>query len=200
MTHHHSLAREATDSGFLGAAAVFLWFLLVDTIAGQPLQTQNILGQALVYGDPVAKPGLDFVAIVAYSALHLICFTVLGFILVGLIHLAIRQPTLLFGLFLGFVMFEVLFGGFAYMLVEVLKAGSAVWWSLVTGNLIAIVAMGTYLRRNHRLIDRWLARVPLGDTGDEPEVNTASAWHTMGKWRHPWWERMISAAWFRGTK
>jgi hypothetical protein len=192
MSHHHSLAREGTDSGFLGAVAVFLWFLLVDSIAGQPFRTPNLLGQALVYGDPLARPGLDFIAIAAYSALHLVLFTLLGFVIVGLIHLAIRQPTLLFALFLGFVMFEVLFGGFAYMLVEALKAGSFTWWSLVVGNVVAILAMGAYLKRGHRLIDRWLARVPLGDTGDEPEVQTASAWQAMGQWRHSWWERVFA--------
>ena len=200
MTHHHSLAREGTDSGFLGAVAVFLWFLLLDAITGQPFRTPNLLGQALVYGDPLARPGLDFVAIVAYSALHLICFTLLGFVIVSLVHLAIRQPTLLFALFLGFVIFEVLFVGFAYMLVQAINAGSLSWWSLVVGNLVAILAMGAYLRGNHRIIDRWLARVPLGDTGDEPEVKTASAWRTMGRWRHPWWERAVSAGRPRRTK
>lgn len=200
MTHHHSLAREATDSGFLGAVAVFLWFLLLDSITGQPLRTPNLLGQALVYGDPLARPGLDFVAIVAYSGLHLILFTLLGFVIVGLVHLANRQPTLLFGLFLGFVMFEMLFGGFAYMLVQAIDGGSFSWGSLIVGNLVAIVAMGAYLRPTHRIIDRWLARVPLGDTGDEPEVNTAAAWHTMGQWRHPWWERLAATGRSRGMR
>jgi hypothetical protein len=58
------------------------------------------------------------------------------------------------------------------------------------GNFVAILAMGTYLKRKHQIIDRWLARVPLGDTGEEPEVNTAAAWHGTGRWRHPWWERL----------
>ncbi len=199
MTHHHSLAREATDSGFLGAVAVFFWFLVVDTVAGEPFRTPNLLGQALVYGDPLARPGLDFIAIVAYSGLHLLAFTLLGFVIVSLVHLAIRQPTLLFALFLAFVMFEVLFGGFAYMLVLAIDAGTLTWWSLVVGNLVAIVVMGAHLRRSHRIIDRWLARVPLGDTGDEPEVKDPAAWQAMGRWRHPWWERLATGR-FRDTK
>lgn len=193
MTHHHSLAREATDAGFLGAVAVFFFFLLLDSIAGQPLRTQNLLGQALIYGDPLSRPELDFVAIVAYSVLHLLLFVLLGFVIVGLVHLAIRQPTLLFALFLGFVMFEVLFAGFAYMLVQAIHIGAAAWWALVTGNLVAILVMGAYLKRSHRIIDRWLARVPLGDTGDEAEVHTEAAWHDMGRWRHRWWERVVAA-------
>lgn len=193
MTHHHSLAREATDSGFLGAVAVFLWFLLLDTIVGQPLRTPNLLGQALLFGDPLARPGLDYGAIVAYSTLHLILFTLLGFALVSLVHFAIREPTVLFALFLGFVMFEMVFAGSAYALVQGLGPSPLSWWSLISGNLVAILAMGTYLKRNHRIIDRWLARVPLGDTGDEPEVRTESAWHSMGRWRHSWWERPAAA-------
>jgi hypothetical protein len=200
MTHHHSLLREATDAGFFGALAVFLWFLLQDAITGQPFRTPSLLGQALIYGDPLARPGLDFVAIVAYSALHLILFNLLGFVLVGLVHLAIRQPTLLFGLFLGFVIFEVLFVGLAYTLVQGFAVGSLSWWSLVVGNLVAILVMGAYLRRKHRIIPRWLARVPLGDTGDEPEVNTADAWHAMGRYRHPWWKRVAVAARLWGHK
>lgn len=189
IRHHHSLGREATDAGLLGAVAVFFWFLILDSIAGQPLRTPNLLGQSLIYGDSLAPPGLDFIAIVAYSVLHLIAFTLLGFVIVGLIHLAIRRPTLLFPLFMGFVIFEVLFVGFAYMLVRAIGAGTVEWWSLVTGNLVAILVMGAHLKRSHRIIDRWLARVPLGDTGDEPEVQTPSAWQAMGRWRHPWWER-----------
>jgi hypothetical protein len=200
MTHHHSLAREATNAGFLGAVAVFLWFLLVDSFAGQPLRTPSLLGQALVHGVPLAIPGLDFISIVAYSVLHLLLFTLLGFVVVSLVHLAIRQPTLLFALLLGFVSFEVLFIGLAYMLVQAIGVGLPIWGSLVVGNLIAILAMGAYLKPNHRLIDRWLARVPLGDTGDEPEVTTATAWQAMGRWRHPWWERLVTSGRFRGPK
>jgi len=198
--HHHSLAREATDSGFIGAVAVFLWFLLLDSVVGQPFRTPNLLGQALLFGDPLARPGLDYGAIVAYSTLHLIGFTLLGFLLVSLVHFAIRQPTVLFALFLGFVMFEVVFAGVAYMLTHAIGADSLSWWTLVSGNLVAILAMGAYLRVHHRIIDRWLARVPLGDTGDEAEVKTESAWHTMGQWRHPWWERATAAGRTRGGK
>jgi len=49
IRHHHSLIQEATDAGYRGATAVFLWFLLWDTIAGQPLQTPNLLGQLLIF-------------------------------------------------------------------------------------------------------------------------------------------------------
>ena len=189
--HHHSLMREATDAGFLGAVAVFLWFLLWDTIAGHPLRTPNLIGQLLLFSDRT-DPRLDFIPIAAYGVLSLLAFTLLGLLIVRLVHLAIRQPTLLFALLLLFVMFEVFFLGASYALLHGTGSESA-WWPVLGGNLVAVLVMGWCLKRTHRIIDRWLARVPLGDTGDEEEVNTPAAWHDMGQWRTPWRERLMKA-------
>jgi hypothetical protein len=191
IRHHHSLLREAADAGSLGALAVFLWFLLRDALAGQPLHTPNVLGQLLLYGNPVAEPGLDFIAIMAYTAAHFILFVLLALAIVGLVHQAIRQPTLLVGLLIAFAMFELLFLGLAYALVEGVTRAELSWWALVVGNLVAVLTIGAFLRRGHRIIARYLARVPLGDTGDEPEVTTAEAWQAMGRWRRPWWARLL---------
>jgi hypothetical protein len=180
--------REATDAGFFGAFAVLLWFLLWDTIAGYPLRTPNRLGQVLLFGSRT-DPGLDYLAIAAYSVLSLLGLILLGLVIVRLVHLAIRQPTLLFALLLMFVMFEVFFLGASYVVLQRTGSESA-WWPVLGANLVAVVVMGWWLKRSHRIIDRWLARVPLGDTGDEEEVNTPAAWHTMGQWRTPWWYRL----------
>ncbi|HXE56770.1 MAG TPA: hypothetical protein VNK43_02110 [Gemmatimonadales bacterium] len=191
MRHHHSLFREAADAGCLGALAVFLWFLLWDALAGHPLHTPNVLGQLLLYGSPTAEPGLGFFAIMAYTAVHFILFLLLALVIVGLVHQAIRHPALLVALLIAFAMFELLFLGLAYALVEGVSAAGLSWWSFVVGNVIAVLVIGVYLNRGHRIIARYLARVPLGDTGDEPEVKTPEAWHAMGRWRHPWWERLL---------
>jgi len=186
--HHHSLMREAVDAGFFGAFAVFLCFLLWDTIAGHPLQTPNRLGQALLFGGG-ANPGLDYLAIAAYTVLSLVGLILLGVVIVGLVHVAIRQPTFLFALLLVFVMFEVFFLGATYTVLHRTGLESA-WWQVLVANLVAVMVMGWSLKRSHRIIDRWLARVPLGDTGDELEVNSPAAWHAMGDWRTPWWYRV----------
>lgn len=186
--HHHSLMREATDAGFLGAVAVFVWFLIWDTIAGHPLRTPNLIGQLLLYGG-VTDTRPAFIPIMGYGALSLVAFILLGLVIVRLVHLAIREPTLLFGLLLLFVMFEVFFLGATYTLLHGIGSELA-WWPVLGGNLVAVLVMGWALKRTHRIIDRWLARVPLGDTGDEEEVNTPAAWHTMGQWRTPWWYRL----------
>ncbi len=191
IRHHHSLLREAADAGGLGALAVLVWFLLRGAVAGRPLQTPNALGQLLLYGNPAAEPGLDFIAIMAYTAAHVVLFVLLALVIVGLVHQAIRQPALLVALLIAFAMFELMFLGLAYALVEGVKEARLSWWSLVGGNVVAVLVIGVHLSRGHRIIARYLARVPLGDTGDEPEVTTAEAWHAMGRWRHPWWERLL---------
>jgi hypothetical protein len=185
--HHHSLLREAADAGYLGAGVVFLWFLVLDTIAGRPLWTPNVIGRALV-GQPAA-PGLDFVSIVAYVFLSLVLFNLLAAVLVGLVHLAIRQPTLLVGLLLVLAMFEVFFYGASYGVLKATGLGLS-WPALFGAHLAALLAMGWYLARHHQIIGRWLARVPLGDTGDEAEVRTPTAWRAMGSWRLPWWRKL----------
>jgi hypothetical protein len=50
------IVREGLAAGFLGAAAVAIWFLLYDTAAGVPLRTPALLGSALFHGlrDPSA--------------------------------------------------------------------------------------------------------------------------------------------------
>jgi hypothetical protein len=193
--HHHSLMREATDAGFLGTIAVLLWFLLLDSLAGQPFRTPNQIGQMILGGTP--GTALNFVAIVAFVVLSLLLLNLLAAIIVGLVHWAIRQPTLLFALLLLFVMFEVFFFGASYAILR--GAGmDAPWLPLLGANVVAVLTMGWYLRRKHQLIGRWLARVPLGDTGDEQEVNTPAAWEAMGHWRTPWWRRLLGAPARRG--
>jgi len=188
--HHHSLIREATDAGFLGTIAVVVWFLLLDSLAGQPFRTPNQIGQLILGGTP--EPALNFVAIVAFVVLSLLLLNLVAAVIVGLVHLALRQPTLLFALLLLFVMFELFFYGATYAILQGAGMGSP-WLPLLGANVVAVLVMGWYLKRKHQLIGRWLARVPLGDTGDEEEVNTPAAWEAMGHWRTPRWRRVAAA-------
>ena len=105
------------------------------------------------------EPGLNFVAIVAFAVLSLLLLNLLAAIIVGLVHWAIRQPTPLFALLLLFVMFEVFFFGATYAILRGVGV-DAPWLPLLGANVVAVLAMGWYLRYKHRLIGRWLARVP----------------------------------------
>jgi hypothetical protein len=187
IRHHHSLIREATDAGFLGTVAVLLWFLLRDLLAGHPLGTPNHIGQLILGLTP--GPALNFVAIVAFVVVSLLLLNLMAAVIVGLVHWAIRQPTLLFAFLMLFVMFEVFFFGGTYAILRGFEIDSP-WIPLLGANVVAVLTMGWYLRRKHRIIQRWLSRVPLGDTGDEIEVHTPAAWEAMGHWRTPWWKRV----------
>ena len=184
--HHHSLGDEATSAGLLGATAVAAWFLLLDLIAGRPLHIASVFGQVLLFGDRTPELArLHWGAVEAYGFFHFLSFLAVAWLAVRLLHMAVRQPVWLFGLLLLFVTLDTAAFAVSFVLfqgtgAEYLRA------PVLIGNALAVLVMGTYLWRTHRLVVRYVARVPLGDTGDEPEVRTPEAWHAMARWRRPW--------------
>ena len=50
------ILREGFIAGCIGAASVAVWFLIVDTINGQPLFTPAMLGSAVFWGAPSPDP------------------------------------------------------------------------------------------------------------------------------------------------
>jgi hypothetical protein len=181
--HHHSVADETTSVGLLGAATVAAWFLLLDFIAGRPLHIASVLGQVLLLGDRTPELAqVQWGAAYAYAFFHFLSFFAVGWLAVRLLHMAIRQPVWLVGLLILFVslettVFAVSFALFHGTGAEYLRG------PVLIGNALAVLVMGIYLWRTHRLVVRYIARVPLGDTGDESEVKTPEAWHAMARWR-----------------
>jgi hypothetical protein len=184
--HHHSVGDEATSAGLLGAAVVAAWFLLLDFIAGRPLHIASVFGQVLLFGDRTPElTRLHWGAVEAYGFFHFLSFLAVGWAAVRLLHLAVRQPVWLVGLLILFVMVETA----VYAVSFALFRGTGAEYlrgPILIGNALAVLVMGTYLWRTHRLVVRYVARVPLGDTGDEPEVKTPQAWHAMARWRTHW--------------
>ena len=152
-----SIARDGITAGIIGATAVAIWFLIVDTIAGHPLHTPRILGTALfsVLG-PLGNEG-PAVHIAAYTVFHYVAFIVVGLIAAAIIHWADREPTVLAGLLILFVAFELGFYGLTALLAEYLPLGDLAWYQVAAGNLIAAVLMGTYLWRTHPALGRQFA-------------------------------------------
>ncbi len=140
--------QEGVRAGLLGAAAVALWFLVVDLMAGQPLFTPRMLGESLL-----GVVGLDRVSplayVTVYTAWHLVAFVGLGIVVAWVVNAADREPSHLIGLFLLFVAFELGFHLYVYTLslrgVEVPIA----WYQIGAANLLAAVVMGRYLFRAH---------------------------------------------------
>jgi peptide-methionine (S)-S-oxide reductase len=181
--HHHSIADEATSAGLLGASVVAAWFLLLDFMAGRPLHIASVLGQVLLLGDRTPDLiQLHAGAVELYGFFHFLSFLAVGWLAVRLLHMAVREPVWLVGLLLVFVSLETVVFAVSFPLFEDTGAES-LRGPVLIGNGLAVLAMGTYLWRTHRLLVRYVARVPLGDTGDEPEVKTAEAWYAMARWR-----------------
>ncbi len=143
--------REGLIAGMLGAAAVAIWFLVIDTAAGAPLRTPALLGAAVMEGlrDPAALV-ITWSLVWRYTLIHGAAFAVFGWLMAGLLALADREPRLLYAFVMLFCCFEVLFIALIMILAEWLFETLA-WWNILAGNLFAAFAMLAYFFRGHRV-------------------------------------------------
>jgi hypothetical protein len=162
-----SISTEGLVVGLLGAAAIALWFLIVDTIAGQPFFTPAMLGSALFWGsrDP-ATVDVSVKTVASYTMVHVLVFVVIGFLAAAMARQVERAPSTIFIAIVFLIAVEF---GF-YVVLAILGPpllGALAWWSVAIGNAIAIGAMAFYLWRAHPNIRDHLARHPLGSPIDE---------------------------------
>src|SRR3977135_318286 len=70
---------EGFIAGLVGAAAVALWFLVVDVVAGRPFFTPAMLGSAVFWGvhDP-AQVVIEYSRIIGYTMIHVSAFIIVG--------------------------------------------------------------------------------------------------------------------------
>ena len=158
----HSIPTEGTDVGVIGGLAVALWFLVLDTIAGQPLLTPSLLGQVVLMGNPA--PSTDVVvfgAVLLYTAFHFIVFALLGMGLVAVVHWGTENSVVRYALLPIFLAFEVIFYGLLEMLSE--RTGELFpFWAVVSANTLAALSMGAYLWLRHPAFRRSIQDTPLG--------------------------------------
>jgi hypothetical protein len=171
----HRILREGFVAGLIGAAAVAVWFLIVDAVNGQPFFTPAMLGQATFWGetDPAAVRALFqagdeqiFASVVSYTAVHGLAFVLVGIIAAALAYEVELFPSTLFIVVVFFAIFEF---GF-YVVVAILAQpllGALAWWNVAIGNAIAAFGMGYYLWRMHPKIKEELLAHPLGEPLDE---------------------------------
>lgn len=147
-----SVYGEGIVAGLLGAATIAVWFLIVDTINGQPLHTPTVLGTALFRGGagldhPETLP-VSYEMVMAFTWVHALVFAAIGGIAARLLAFAEHTANVGFGIVLLFVIFE--FGFVAVTMVLAENALQALAWpAVLVGNLLAAGAMGTYFRRQH---------------------------------------------------
>jgi hypothetical protein len=147
----HRTIKEGLITGLIGAVIVALWFMLIDVIAGRPFFTPAALGSALFLGaDSMETVRVTPPIVFGYSLLHLTAFIITGLVAAGIVAAAeeTTEVVLLGGVLLFFV-FEVFSIGIIAMLwgwlVETLS-----WWSIAVANVLAALAMGTYLALRHK--------------------------------------------------
>ena len=79
MFRRYPVLFEGLATGLVGAAAVAVWFLIVDLLAGSPLHTPAALGSAVLLGaSNAAEVELNVGVMAVYSLLHLSAFIAVG--------------------------------------------------------------------------------------------------------------------------
>src|SRR5512132_1934015 len=161
----HNFLREGVITGFIGATAIAVWFLIVDTIGGRPFYTPIFLGKGVVsvlgknmMGDTA------FTHVLGYTIFHYAAFFLVGIVLTVIVHQAERTPGILAGLLVAFVMMTV---GF-YMIAAVFTEsalGQISWVQIFVANLLASSLMLGYLWRKHPKLNQQL-RQALEGTDD----------------------------------
>jgi hypothetical protein len=165
---HHSTLREGLLTGLIGGVVVAVWYIAYDFGRGQPGHTPNVLGQVFVARDTI--PTVRTImpqAIAEYSVLHIGVFLLLGILLAWLTHMAIRNPALRMGIWLGLVIAFVFFLGLLFMLYSATDQRFP-WWSALGGSVLGIGSMGLYLWRRHPALRGTFRVAPLGDEVKPP--------------------------------
>ena len=156
-----SMLREGVIAGVIGATVVAVWFLVVDVIAGHPLYTPEALGRGVlgIFGREragVVDAGGDSAALVVgiYTVIHYAAFILVGIVAAAIVRAGERTPAVLAGALILFVAIEVAFYGFTALLAETDTLGTLAWYQIGLANLLAALAMGTYLWRTHPALGR----------------------------------------------
>jgi len=143
-------------AGLAGGLTIAVWFFAYDFFMGRAFYTPTVLGAAVFRGGSgldapaTLAPSLDLV--LPFTWLHLLVFCIIGGIASYLLSIAERDPNYGFGVLLLFVVFE-----FGFVLTSQVIAESVLdalaWPAVLTGNLLAAVAMAAVLWRRHPQLD-----------------------------------------------
>jgi hypothetical protein len=153
---HHNFLREGIITGFIGATAIALWFLVVDTVAGHPFYTPIFLGTGVVSVLGKNMMGdTTFTHVLGYTIFHYAAFFIVGIVLTVIVHQAERTPGILAGLLVALVVMTL---GF-YMIAAAFAQsalGRLAWPQIFIANLLSAGLMLGYLWRTHPKLDHQL--------------------------------------------
>jgi hypothetical protein len=154
------IVEDGILSGVIGAAAVALWFLLLDIARGQPFFTPSLLGNVLFLSADVSDvTSASALIVLAYTGLHGLLFLVAGVVLAFMVWEFEQNPQLGLVLLLLFVLFESVVFGLEVTVVPNL-VGALGAGAVAFANVLAAGAMFWFLiARNpgamQRLRDAW---------------------------------------------
>ena len=81
MPSKHSVLREGVLAGLSGAAAIAIWFLLLDTMRGAPLATPALLGSHLLQAVGVGSTSVRIATqVLSYTVVHFGLFILVGIV------------------------------------------------------------------------------------------------------------------------
>lgn len=128
-------------AGALGAAAMALWFLVIDAAQGAPFRTPGLLAGSL-FGveDFESRPRL----IALYTLIHFAALMAVGVAVTWVLRSMKTAPGLLLGLVVGFILFDIVFYASVYVtgIDVVAELG---WVEVLVGNIIAGMSIMGYL-------------------------------------------------------
>ncbi len=149
MEHRdHNFVREGIYAGAIGATAIAIWFLIIDTVSGHPLYTPKLLGHAVISILGPAMPDSTMTQVLGYTLFHYAAFALIGIVLVAIIHQSERTPAILAGLLIVFVVLQLGTYGLSAFLSESPLGGMA-WYQIFIANLLAAATMGWVVWRRH---------------------------------------------------
>lgn len=141
MSGSSDVLKRGILGGVLAATAIVIFFLFADVLQGETLQTPTLLASVLL-GQEQAEIGLGFVAV--YTVIHYAVFAALGMGVAWGLDRAHAPPSLLLGLVLGVLLFDLVF--YAGVVLTGINVVSVIGWpSFLAGNLLGGVTLMGYL-------------------------------------------------------
>lgn len=151
----HPFLARAVSTGLVGAAAVALWFFLLDLVARQPFFTPAALGSALFLDADPGSMRIGFGVVALYTTVHLLAFLAAGAAFTWAAEQIERRPALWLILILAFIVLEAVFVPVAGLAGGWLM-GTLTWWAVGVGNLLAVAVMGWWTWRSRPELRRRL--------------------------------------------
>lgn len=172
MAERHNSIREGVLAGFIGATVIAVWFAIIDIASGVPFHTPNLLGTGLlsILGKPPMMPDTVLSHVALYTIFHYVAFSIVGIVIVNVVHQSARTPAILAGFLIAFVAFELGAIGFTTLLSES-RLGGMAWYQIFIANLLAAGAMFFFLWRRHPGLRGDIDRALAGT--DDPQARRA---------------------------